>query len=280
MIHLENVYFSYTKRNILQNIDLTLHSGHIYGLLGENGVGKSTLLKGIAGVVFPQSGGIHVYGFQPKDRQGKFLSDVFFLPEEFSLPSLSIRAYMDLYAPFYPKFDAALFYRLLDELEVSRQEHLDQLSYGQKKKVFIAFGLATQTRLVLMDEPTNGLDIPSKSQFRRIIASALTQDRSFLISTHQIQDLNNLIDHLIILKNQRIVLSDSLEHIANRLSFRLSADTPKGALYSERSLHGAHSVNPNTSHEEGTVEMDLLFKAILLKEKEVISVLEHQTTES
>lgn len=277
MIHLEHIYFAYNGRNILQNVDVSLQAGHIYGILGENGVGKSTLLKCMAGVIFPQSGTVHVNGFQPKDRQPEFLSDLFFLPEEFSMPSVSILRYMNLYASFYPKFDAELFHRLLEEFEVPEDAHLDRLSYGQKKKVFISFGIATQTRVVLMDEPTNGLDIPSKSQFRRIIASVLSEDRCFLISTHQVRDLDSLIDHLIILKDHRVVISDSIEHIGSQLSFQLSREVPESAFYSEHSIGGVHSVTRNTSGEEGPTDMELFFKAMLLNEKELTSVFEHQS---
>lgn len=272
MIHLENVCFAYNKQSILQDLNLNLPSGHVCGLLGENGVGKSTLLKCIAGTLFPDSGNILVQGLVPQDRQRKFLSDIFFIPEDFILPSLSISGYMHLYAPFYKNFDAALFFSMLKELEVPAQAHLDALSFGQRKKVLIAFGLACNTKVVLMDEPTNGLDIPSKAQFRKMMARTITTDRCFLISTHQVRDLDNLIDYLIVLKNQQVVVAESTAAIESRLSFQLSGHAPESAFYSERSLRGTLSVSPNTSGEESSIDIELFFKALLLNESAIRSV--------
>lgn len=272
MIHLENVTLSYGRRSVLRQLDLSLPAGHVCGLLGENGAGKSTLLKCIAGILFPDSGTIRVHHFIPGDRHVDFLSDVFFIPEEFTLPSLSIPDYMQLYASFYRNFDAALFCKLLEDFDVSPQAHLDQLSFGQRKKVFIAFGLASGTRVVLMDEPTNGLDIPSKSQFRKIIASAVSEDRCFLISTHQVRDLDNLIDYLVVLKDQQIILSESTASIESRLSFQLTQDVPEEALYSESSLRGALSITRNQMDNESPMDIELFFKALLLHESAICSV--------
>ncbi|HLT41627.1 MAG TPA: ABC transporter ATP-binding protein [Sphingobacteriaceae bacterium] len=278
MINLKNVSHAYHKnRPVLSDINLEIKAGHIYGLLGENGAGKSTLLKAIAGMVFPQQGEVTVLGHRPLERTPEFLSQLFFIPEEFSLPPVKISTYLDTYAPFYKDFDQDLFYQLISDFDVIEAAYLDQLSFGQKKKVFIAFGLATQTRLLLMDEPTNGLDIPSKSQFRKIIASTLTEDRCIIISTHQVRDLDNLIDELIILSKERIVLSASIDQICTQLSFKVLKETNEKVVYAEQTISGINAILANTEQEDTKIDIELFFKAMLLKEPQLSQLLKPTT---
>ncbi|MGK6350325.1 ABC transporter ATP-binding protein [Parapedobacter sp. DT-150] len=263
-ITLSQVSFGYRRRKpVLENVSLELQKGHIYGLLGENGAGKSTFLKLLAGLVFPKSGDIDTFGHQPRHRQASFLSNLFFIPEDFYLPPVRIAEYVGLYAPFYEKFGATYFFYLLDEFRIDRGSRIEDLSYGQRKKLLIAFGLASRTPLLLMDEPTNGLDIPSKSILRRVLSSALTKERLFLISTHQVRDLDNLIDEVIVLRDTRVALAASMDEIATRLYFGSSDEVPKGAIYYEESLSGYHTVNRNPSVQYSKVNLELLFKAIV-----------------
>ncbi len=274
MIHLKNISYAYAKnRPVLTDVSLDIKAGHIYGLLGENGAGKSTLLKSMAGLVFPQQGDIRVMGYQPAKRTPEFLSQLFFIPEEFTLPPVRISRYLDTYAPFYRDFDRTLFNRLLSDFGLSPGAHLEQLSFGQKKKVFIAFGLATQTRLLLMDEPTNGLDIPSKSQFRKIMATAITEDRYFIISTHQVRDLDNLIDGLVILSDRHVALAATVEQICRHLAFKSVKETTDDMIYTEQTLSGIHAVLPNTGQEETNIDIELFFKAVLFKAPQIIPLL-------
>ncbi|WP_379087436.1 ATP-binding cassette domain-containing protein [Pedobacter sp. UC225_65] len=195
MIKINNLNFGYSKHQLLfKNMSMQLSNGHIYGLLGKNGAGKSSLLKNLAGLVYAESGSMDVMGYDPAKRQPALLEQICFIPEEFYLPSVKIDAYVKANAAFYPNFNHGYFADLLAEFDIPVAQKLINMSYGQKKKVIIAFGLATQAKLVIMDEPTNGLDIPSKAQFRKIMASALTDDRCIIISTHQVRDLDNLID--------------------------------------------------------------------------------------
>ena len=206
MIKIENLSFNYgPKKPLFDQLNLTLPYGNIYGLLGKNGAGKSTLLKMMAGLLFPQKGKLDVVGFHPNERHPEFLQEVYFVSEEFELPSLSMEQFVRMYSPFYPRFNHLLFDEYLYEFKLPRQQKLPNMSYGQKKKFILAFGLATDCKLLILDEPTNGLDIPSKSQFRKIVASAIHEERSFIISTHQIRDMENLIDPIIILDEGKIV---------------------------------------------------------------------------
>jgi len=266
MIRLDHLTFGYSKdKKLFENLSLNLEPGHIYGLLGKNGAGKSSLLRNMAGLLYPLSGKVEVNGFTPKDRKPAFLQDLFFIPEEIYLPSVTIDLYLKTLAPFYPKFDEQQFRNYITEFDIPQRNKLTGMSYGQKKKVLTAFALATNTKVLLMDEPTNGLDIPSKSQFRKIVSSALEPDRLILISTHQVRDLDNLIDGIIILEDSQILIQHSLDVIAERLHFGTlsSVSNHANVLYSEPSLRGYRAVTENFEREESRVDLEQLFNAVM-----------------
>jgi ABC-2 type transport system ATP-binding protein len=266
MIHLEGVTFGYSKhKKLFENLSMNLDSGHIYGLLGKNGAGKSSLLRNIAGLLYPLGGQIRVAGLEPKKRQPALLQDLFFIPEEIYLPGITLQKYLDTFAPFYPRFDERQFHAYISEFDIPTGNKLTGMSYGQKKKVLIAFSLATNTKVLLMDEPTNGLDIPSKSQFRKIVSSALDSDRLILISTHQTRDLDNLIDSVIIMEDSKILIQHSLEVVAERLCFETlaSVEHNDSVIYSEPSLRGYNAVTENHDREESRVDLEQLFNAVM-----------------
>jgi ABC-2 type transport system ATP-binding protein len=266
MIHLDRVTFGYSKKkNLFENLSLHLEAGHIYGLLGRNGAGKSSLLRNMVGLLFPQQGNVNVVGYEPKKRLPAFLQDVFFLPEEIYLPSVTIKKYLEMLAPFYPKFDEAQFEGYVVEMDLPMDNKLTNMSYGQRKKFLIAFALSTNTKILIMDEPTNGLDIPSKSQFRKLVATSLDKNRLFLISTHQVRDLDNLIDSIIILEDSKILIQHSLDTVAEKLCFGTlpSIDYDNRVLYSEPSIKGYKAVFENSELEESRVDLEYLFNAVL-----------------
>lgn len=278
MIKLTNLTFGYSrKKTIFRQLNLTLQPGTLYGLLGKNGAGKSSLLRLMGGMLYPQAGQVRVAGFEPAKRQATFLQEIYFIPEEIYLPSVSLQRYINTMGPFYPNFKEDQFRRYLTEFDVPHDQKLTAMSYGQKKKVIISFALATNTRILIMDEPTNGLDIPSKSQFRKIVASALAPDRLMLISTHQVRDLDNLIDAVIVLDESEILLNHSLTQIADRLLFdNVSVITqPNRVLYTEPSLRGQAVVLENPSQQDSKVDLERLFNTVLFN-RERIKTLFHE----
>ena len=276
MINIQNLEFSYSKQTkLLSNLNLKLETGRIHGLLGKNGEGKSTLLKLISGLVFSKQGEINVMGFEPHKRQPEMLQEIFFLPEELPQLTLSIENYEKVYAPFYPNFNAAQFNEYLKEFDIEEKKSmLNKLSHGQKKKVFVAFGLATNTKLLLMDEPTNGLDIPSKGQFRRMVASAIDENRCLIISTHQVRDLDSLIDCITIMDGHEIVFNEPTENITKKLLFKLAdhSETDETVIYSEDSLRGLYQVKENTTGEESKLDIELLFNAVFTDKKRIMNI--------
>lgn len=263
MIQVDHLDFRYRKgKDVFSGLDLTLTKGHVYGLLGKNGAGKSTLLKLMCGLLFPQQGQLSVMGYIPRERKPSFLSDLFFIPEEIFLPEMKMCDYGRLIAPFYPNFQLSQLEAYMDEFEVSAKEKLNKMSYGQRKKALISLGLACNTRLLVMDEPTNGLDIPSKSHFRRLISSVATEERCVVISTHQVRDLENLIDALVIIDESRILVNTTTDQVTDRLMFKSLREEDE-ALFAEVSLKGRWGVVPNSKHEDSKLDMELFFNAVL-----------------
>lgn len=270
MIEFHNVSFGYQRgKPLYEGLNLTLTPGSIYGLLGPNGAGKSTLLRLLAGLLFPKSGTIRVGHYSPGNRQPAFLEDLFLVPEEFYMPPVRIRQFVESNAPFYPRFDQMQMKGYIHEFGLTDNQKLNELSYGQKKKILIGFGLATNTAVLLMDEPTNGLDIPSKSQFRRMVAGAVNEDRTVVISTHQVRDLETLIDPIVILaersrSHMTVALKASVEEITARLWFGMvpELDKNRSILYSERAVGGYAVVAENPLGESSRLDLERLFNTV------------------
>jgi len=272
MVEITNLYFTYSKRNkLFEDLNLTLSEGHIYGLLGKNGTGKTTLLSLVSGLLFPAQGKIDVSGKNPEKRQVDFLQELFLVSEEFDVPDVSPKKYAALYSSFYPRFDEEQYLYYLKEFDVDLDRPMHKMSMGQRKKAYISFALACNTRLLLMDEPTNGMDIPSKSQFRKLIASLATENRCIVISTHQVRDLENLIDTIVVLENHQIIFNQSVDTISEKLSFVSynGTNTTGQFLYEEIGALGGKGIAANQSNNPSRVDMELLFNGIISKKDKI-----------
>ena len=199
------------------------------------------------------------------------LQDMFLVPEEFELPSVSLVSYIELNSPFYPRFSKEEMIKYLHYFEMDIDIDLGSLSMGQKKKVFMSFALATNTSLLLMDEPTNGLDIPGKSQFRKFIASGMSDDKTIVISTHQVRDIDKVLDHVLIMDDSRVLLDESTSSICDKLFFVESDDRElaKSALFAIPTIQGNYLILPNAEQEESELNLDLLFNATLAAPGEI-----------
>jgi ABC-2 type transport system ATP-binding protein len=275
MIAIKSLSFGYRHKPLLfKDLDLSLQQGHIYGLLGKNGAGKSTLLKNMVGLAHPEKGSCFFNGINVSGRPVSVLEDVYFLAEELFVPSLTPEQFVKSTAGFYPKFSNADFYQYLKALDVDPASVMDKQSFGQQKKAMIAFGLATNTSLLIMDEPTNGLDIPSKVQFRKLIASVLTEERCIAISTHQVRDLDSLIDTLLILHDREIVVNHSVEEITEKITFGVFNDTNGlEVLYEEDSMRGKNAILKNTNGKFSKIDLELFFNAITSSNDSLIKIL-------
>lgn len=282
MIQVESLSFRYGKKEFLfEDLSCSLTTGNIYGLLGKNGAGKTTLLKLLAGTLFPRSGRIDVLGYNPKSRAPGMLREMFFITEEFVLPPVQGREYASLYVPFYPRFDYGIFREYLNEFDIKEKELLTSLSYGQKKKFLLAFGLATNARILFLDEPTNGLDIPSKSQFRKLVAASITEERTFIISTHQVRDMEKLIDPIIILDSGNIIFQETMGEVMSKLSLKQYVEEPQGEgiVHWEKAMGRYITLEENTQDPESQIDLELLFSAVVGNREKMSRIFKKEVTQ-
>lgn len=268
MIQIKDIDFRYpgSKHLVFRAFSLELKENNIYGLLGKNGTGKSTLLYLISGLLRQQQGTVLVDGISAQDRRAEMLKDIFMVPEEFELPNVSLATYVKMNQGFYPNFSQEVLDRCLKDFDLPLSLKLNELSMGQKKKVFMSFALATGTRFLLMDEPTNGLDIPSKSQFRKVIANNMTEDRTLIISTHQVHDVESLLDHIIIMNQSQLLLDASISNICEKYTFeyRNPQEMDDTVLYAEPTLQGNAAIcKRQEGKQETQMNLELLFNAVI-----------------
>jgi ABC-2 type transport system ATP-binding protein len=266
MIEVNNISFKYAgqKDLVFDDFSLRLEENNIYGLLGKNGTGKSTLLYLIAGLLRAKKGTVSFDGVETYKRQPETLQEIFIVPEEFDLPSMSLEQYVKIHEPFYPRFSREVLEACLKDFELTTDIKLNALSMGQKKKVFMSFALAANTKLLLMDEPTNGLDIPSKSQFRKVVAQYMTEERTLIISTHQVHDVESLLDHILILSQQKLLLDAPVSEVMEKYTFEYrTPDQMDDVLYAEPSLQGNAVIAPRKEDSAETqINLELLFNAV------------------
>ena len=269
MIKIQNLAFSYGKNEVLKNISMDLEPGRIYGLLGENGVGKTTLLTLLCGLKKTQEGTISADGHDPYKREPVLLQDQYYLPDEVAPVNDKAISWAKASGKFWPEFSMKKFEAILQEFEVDPQQKMNAMSAGQLKKTYIAFALACHTRYLYLDEPTNGLDIPSKSQFRSALMKYTREDSTIVISTHQVRDLENIIDPIIILDRRDVLLNATIEQIADKLYFDYGTTLHPDSLYSEQLPGGFIQVLPNTDKADSKVNIEALFNTVH-KHKELV----------
>ncbi len=279
MIQIENMAFCYKRsKNLFEHLNLELPKGTIVGLLGRNGEGKSTLLKLITGQLLCGWGKISVDGKNPSEREVAFLSQIFLLPEEVVCPSITIKEYFNIITPFYPNYSTEIAEKLIREFDLNWKMNLGKVSQGQKKKAVIALALSLRTPVLLLDEPTNGLDIPSKSAFRRLIAQYTTEEQTIIISTHQVRDLEQLIDRLVLLDNNKVVCNETIYNLCKYFSFQpVMEGNPDKLIYQEKSLMGSIGIFENeTPQETDNFSMELFFNGMVAEQEKMLSLLNKQ----
>lgn len=266
MIEAKNLSFHYqgSRHQVFSGFNLTLGEGKVHGLLGRNGTGKSTLLYLIAGLLAPCEGSVTFDGKESCRRSPSMLSQLFLVPEEYAMPQMSFRQFAAQMRAFYPTFNDDLLARCLRDFEMPAEPNLRELSMGQKKKVYMSFAIAAGTRLLMMDEPTNGLDIPSRSLFRKVVANYMDDSRTLIISTHQVHDVETLLDHVSIIDGSRVLLDDDMGALADKYDFKLiqPQDDTEDVLYTEPSLQGNMAILSHQQDEQTQVNLELLFNAV------------------
>lgn len=262
MIEINDLGFSYGSVPVLCHITMKLEAGRIYGLLGENGVGKTTLLTLLSGLKKARQGTVLIDGSDPYKRDPQLLSELIYLPDEVMPYNQKAIDFAKYTGKFRPRFSLGIFKEIMALFEVDCDKQMNKMSSGQLKKTYISFALAAKPRYLFLDEPTNGLDIPSKAQFRKALMKYTGDDSTIVISTHQVRDLENIIDPIIILDRQAVLLNASIEEISLKLYFDYGTTLYPEALYSEQLPGGFIQVLPNTSGAESKVSVEALFNTV------------------
>jgi len=269
MIKVDKLSFNYGTVPCLQNISMDLQEGKIYGLLGENGVGKTTLLTLLCGLKKPTHGSIETDGKNPYRRDPDFLSDQYYLPDEVSPVNAVAADWAADTGKFWPKYSHEKFQQIMEIFEMASSQKMNQMSAGQLKKTYISFALACNPKYLFLDEPTNGLDIPSKAQFRKALMTFTPENGTIVISTHQVKDLENVIDPIIILDKQDVLLNVTVEQISDKLYFDYGTELHAESLYCEQVPGGFIQVYPNTEGKDSKLNIEALFNTVH-KHKELI----------
>lgn len=283
MISIKNLEYGYSSsKHVFDNLNLELPDGHIYGLLGKNGIGKTTLLSILAGALFAK-GEYDIDGIDPRKRNNDLMEQVRLDVDLDINPTMGInfatkpQTLANILADLYPNFDKAFLQKAIERLEVPTGKRLYKMSMGEQRKALAALSLACNTRYLFMDEPTNGMDITSRTEFKKLVAEQYatpcneeaTVDKTIVISTHQVDDLEGLIDSVIILGKENVLLCATLEEIGKKLKFGFA--TPEDTvLYSESGANGEECVMRNDSGMEMPVNTRLLFSAVTRKPEVIL----------
>ena len=264
MLKINDLSFRYSRRGhtVLDGVSLSLGRGGVYGMLGRNGVGKTTLMYLIAGALTPCKGSVKLYGVDTRRRLPSTLSQLIIVTEETTLPSLTLREWTRERSYYYPHFSAEIFEHICHEFELTEDMRLDRLSTGVKKKAALALALACRTPLLMLDEPTNGLDLPSKEAFRRVLAECADDEHTIIVATHQIHDVERLLSHVIILDEKGVIMSRSIREIMGTLRFDVSnnPEVISSALWNRAGVGGTEVVSLLADPAEETeVELEMLF---------------------
>ena len=207
----QNLSKRYGSVTALDEVNLNLKSGRITGLLGPNGSGKTTLIKLANGLLQPSAGNILIYGKQPGPESKAMVS---YLPDRIFLdPLMRIRDTMDFYADFYADFNRGLAGEMLKNLGLDKNMRLKTLSKGNQEKVQLVLVMSRRARLYLLDEPIGGVDPAARDYIINTILSNYNEDAAVLISTHLIQDVEQILDDIIFLKSGKVVLQGSADDI-------------------------------------------------------------------
>jgi len=268
MIEVKDLKFKYKRggSKVFDGFNLSLAENRICGLLGKNGTGKSTLLYILCGLLRPQHGSVKVDGKEAKERDPEMLSQMYIVGESYSLPSTTLKSYVKVNKPFYPNFSDEILKKCLEEFELPTDGiTINRLSMGQQKKLLMSIALASNTKYLFMDEPTNGLDIPSKAQFRKVVAENMTPDRTLIISTHQVHDIEQLLDHILIIDHNGIKMNQSVEEICDKYVFeyRSPQEMDDDVIYAEPTLQGNAVIAKRGEKPETDINLELLFDAVV-----------------
>ncbi len=221
----------YGDECVLQDVNLSIEAGRIVGLIGPNGAGKTTLLKGILGLA-PVQGELSVMGFDPIKQRTRLLQEVSFVADIAILPRwLKVKQAVDYVAGVHPRFNREKAQRFLSQTSIKQKSKVGDLSKGMVAQLHLALIMAIDSRLLVLDEPTLGLDIIYRKQFySTLLNDYFDSDKTIVITTHQVEEIENILTDILFIQDGKIVLDSSMESLAERFLALQVTSTQKQAL--------------------------------------------------
>lgn len=206
-IEVDGLSKSYGSKTVLSGVNLSIGAGEIVGLIGPNGAGKSTLLKALMGLI-KYSGSCRVFSQDPIANRSKLLRNMSYIADVASLPAwMKVSDLLDFVADTHPKFDRPRALSLLSDTPIAQNAKIETLSKGMKTRLHLAIILAISTDLLVLDEPTLGLDVLVRRDFQdRLVEDYYNQQRSILITTHQIDEIESILTRVVFIREGRITL--------------------------------------------------------------------------
>ncbi len=266
MLELEHVTYGYGKgAPVIRNLSTSILRGRIYGLLGANAAGKTTLLNLMSGLLFPVEGRITMDGRDITKRDPETLEKTALMSSEFQFTKKwKIMDFVRLHSGFYPDFSLTVLEDCLEGFGIDMENTmLNAMSLGQKHKVLFSILLSFGTDLLLLDEPLNGMDMPSRGVFRKMLMKHLREDQTVIISSHTVPDIETLLTDVMILREDGSCFCETIENISARYSFGTSR-SDSGAVYSEPCAGGIRVIKEKEADTdtESEVSLELLFNAV------------------
>lgn len=263
MITLCDASYSYPKKtDALTGITCEVHPG-IHLLMGANGTGKTTLLHLMAGLRYPTSGVCLLNGEELRLRRPSQLCRVQYFSPDMDFPESSVEKMVSRHAPFFPRFDAAMLSRNLAAFGIDPRRKFTSLSYGNAIKARLAYMLALRCEVLLLDEPTVGLDFDGRGQFGRLLMECVDEDQTVVVSTHSLSEFEPLYDSVMFLRDGHLLLQASFGKISRRVMSVVTATPPADAIYSEMRMGRCHSIVPAGEDDmDSAPDCTLLYNAL------------------
>jgi ABC-type multidrug transport system ATPase subunit len=217
LLKIKSLRKSFGRHPVFSGLNMNLSAGKVYGLLGLNGEGKTTLIRILMGVIPADSGEIHYKDSAVSFRSAAYREEVGYIPEDpFFFGGMRIRELLDFNAAFYGCWDGGRADDLLKRFSLDRKARIKTLSRGMKLRLEMAVALAARPALLVLDDPTSGLDVPTRHDFLQdIIRELADSGTTILFATHLVHELERIVDHLFILDGGRIILDEGYEAVKN-----------------------------------------------------------------
>ena len=211
MIEIKNLSLKYGSKMVLEDLNLNLDKGRIIGLVGENGTGKSTLMRVLAGLEKNYNGDVKISGHRPGGETNTLIS---YQPDHLPFDDfMTIIDIGNIYDKFYEDFDPTSYYKMIDSFSIARNLKIKECSKGMKDKVQIAASLARKTDLYLLDEPMTGIDPKARYEMLNTIIENFRPESTLIISTHLISEIEKILDEVVLISDGKIIAYKAVDTI-------------------------------------------------------------------